>query len=77
MDRTDKRFTITTKCKPNYQSLLKEKSLQLGIVSVSANPTEGEITFKVSLVSIVGSRPVRVINGDPVSEFPHFLNFQF
>lgn len=41
-------------------------------MSVSTNPTEGEKTFKVSLVSIVGSRPVRVINGDPVSEIQPF-----
>ena len=73
MDRTDKRFTITTRCKPNYQSLLKGEEPPAG--SVSANPTEGERTFKVSLVSIVGSRPVRVINGDPVSEIQPFPAF--
>lgn len=70
-------FYNSNKMQTKLSKSIKGEEPPAGIVSVSANPTEGERTFKVSLVSRVGSRPVRVINGDLVSEFPHFLNFQF
>lgn len=58
-------LTTTTNAKSNYQSLFKGEQPWWGL---SANPAEEGRTVKVSLVYIVSSRPVRAINGDPVSE---------
>lgn len=67
-----KNFYINNKTQNKLSKSIKRRIVSSWAVSVSANPIEEGRTVKVSLVYTASSRPVRAINGDPVSESQPF-----